>query len=173
MLSRGLTIAEWEVQRAEKLHLLARWRGQIPARGPVEIAELCRTEFDTHTELKVIYRDDTGAGIPAYLLLPRGSTTSRLPAILAAHQCAWACDIGKEQVVGNVPPARIKLTDLSWCDGVLSCLRQMRIRWANDSIPRCANAGKRRLTLGQANTPVAQPPAAPGTAAVAGNACTM
>src|SRR5689334_23132348 len=96
-----MTIADWEAQRQEKLSALAAWCGPIPAHGPLDIAEESRTEFRTHTEIKINYDDETGARIPAYLLVPRSSATKRFAAIVAAHQCAWACDLGKEQVVGK------------------------------------------------------------------------
>jgi dienelactone hydrolase len=47
------------------------------------------------------YDGEPDERIPAYLLLPRVETSSPLPAIYAAHQCAGQCDIGKEQVVGK------------------------------------------------------------------------
>ena len=80
---------------------LQKWGGEIPAGGPLNLEEKERREYRTHTEVKVFYEGDPGEKIPAYLLIPRGIGNERRPAIFAAHQCAWTCDIGKEQVVGK------------------------------------------------------------------------
>ncbi|MGD8240977.1 MAG: prolyl oligopeptidase family serine peptidase [Armatimonadota bacterium] len=73
----------------------------MPARGPLRTREAWRREYRTHTQIKLIYEGEPGETIPAYLLVPRDAPSGPLPAILAAHQCAWQCDVGKEQVVGK------------------------------------------------------------------------
>jgi dienelactone hydrolase len=74
----------------------------MPAPGGDSLPqELARREYDSHTEIKVTYEGEAGERIPAYLLLPRRAPAGRLPAVFAAHQCAYLCDIGKEQVVGH------------------------------------------------------------------------
>ena len=92
---------EFVQQQESLLQQLRKWCGAIPAGGPLNIIEKERREYRTHTEIKLSYDGDPGERIPAYLLIPRGIGAERRPAIFAAHQCAWACDIGKEQVVGN------------------------------------------------------------------------
>jgi dienelactone hydrolase len=83
------------------LDKLKAWYGPIPAGGPLNVAETERREYRTHTEIKIQYDGDPGERIPAYLLIPRGIGDARRPAIFAQHQCACACDVGKEQVVGK------------------------------------------------------------------------
>jgi len=73
----------------------------MPLRGELRVEELSRREYATHTEIKLAYDGEPGERIPAYLLMPRDAPSGRLPAVFAAHQCAWLCDIGKEQVVGH------------------------------------------------------------------------
>jgi len=101
MSPHPLTLSEWKPQREVLLRALSAWCGPIPRRRPPDVIEHARTEFRRYTEVKISYADEVQARIPAYLLVPRYATTERLPAIVAAHQCAWACDIGKEQVVGK------------------------------------------------------------------------
>jgi len=91
----------WEAERKALADRLARWCGAIPKRGDLAAKEVWRREFRTHTELKVTYEGDPGERVPAYLLLPREPLARPAPAVLAAHQCAHQCDIGKEQVVGK------------------------------------------------------------------------
>ena len=92
---------EFVKQQESLLRQLQKWCGAIPVGGPLNIIEKERREYRTHTEIKLSYDGDPGERIPAYLLIPRGIGTERRPAIFAAHQCAWACDIGKEQVAGK------------------------------------------------------------------------
>ncbi len=73
----------------------------MPARGALEVEEYQRREFATHTEIKLSYAGEPGERTPAYLLLPRNAPRAKQPGILAAHQCASACDVGKEQVIGK------------------------------------------------------------------------
>jgi dienelactone hydrolase len=83
------------------LDRLRAWRGALPERGPLNIAEVWRREWATHTEIKLTYAGSPGERIPAYLLLPRHVSDGLLPAVFAAHQCGDQCDLGKEQVVGK------------------------------------------------------------------------
>lgn len=84
---------------SERLHA---WLGPMPATGgELRTQELARREYDSHTEINLTYEGEPGERIPAYLLLPRHAPAGRLPVVFAAHQCAWLCDIGKEQVVGH------------------------------------------------------------------------
>ena len=92
---------EWRDRRNELLDRLREWRGELPARGPLEVAETSRREYHSHTEIALTYAGEPGERIPAYLLLPRDPVAMPTPGILAAHQCACQCDIGKEQVVGK------------------------------------------------------------------------
>lgn len=96
-----MTRREWTKRREDLFSHLKEWCGEIPARGNLEVEEIWRREYGAHTEIKLTYEGDPGERIPAYLLLPRSEANSPLPAILAAHQCACFCDIGKEQVVGK------------------------------------------------------------------------
>ena len=91
----------WPEERAQLFARLQAWCGPIPERGPLNVEETYRREYRTHTEIKLAYDGEPGERIPAYLLLPRTDSPARLPAVFAAHQCAWQCDIGKEQVVGK------------------------------------------------------------------------
>ena len=102
-LQNAVTLDDWHRQRAELLGRLQRFYGAMPARGALEVEEYQRREFVTHTEIKLSYAGEPGERIPAYLLLPRNAPCAKQPGILAAHQCAfaWACDVGKEQVVGK------------------------------------------------------------------------
>ena len=92
---------QWLEKRESLLAQLRERQGQFPDRGPLNVEELYRREYWSHTEIKLLYDGELGERIPAYLLLPRRAPEGRLPAVLAAHQCAWKCDIGKEQVVGK------------------------------------------------------------------------
>ena len=67
----------------------------------VNLLEHAKREYRTHTEIKITYDGELGERIPAYLLIPRTAPLRKFPAIFTAHQCAWACDLGKEQVVGK------------------------------------------------------------------------
>jgi len=92
---------DWTARREELLARLRGWCGAFPERGPLNARETARREYATHTEVQVEYDGEPGERIPAYLLLPRNAPMGCLPAVFAAHQCAWQCDIGKEQVVGK------------------------------------------------------------------------
>ena len=92
---------KWAEHQKSLLQQLRRKYEQLPDRGPLNVEELNRREFQRYTEIKISYDGEPGERIPAYLLLPRNSPEGPLPAVLAAHQCAGACDIGKEQVVGK------------------------------------------------------------------------
>jgi dienelactone hydrolase len=92
---------EWAARRMELVDRLRAWRGELPGRGPLDIAEVWRREWATHTEIKLTYAGSPGERIPAYLLLPRHAPDGPLPAVFAAHQCGDQCDLGKEQVVGK------------------------------------------------------------------------
>jgi len=96
-----LTAAQWQQTRAGLLQNMAEWTGDIPPRGDLDVREVYRREYFTHTEIKLTYQGEPGERIPAYLLIPRERRGARLPAMFAAHQCACQCDIGKEQVVGK------------------------------------------------------------------------
>ncbi len=100
-LQNAVALDDWHRQRAELLGRLQQFYGAIPARGALEVEEYQRREFATHTEIKLSYAGEAGERIPAYLLLPRNAPRAKQPGILAAHQCALACDVGKEQVVGK------------------------------------------------------------------------
>ena len=98
----------WPQERQKLFARLHEWCGTIPDRGPLNVQESYRREYATHTEIKLSYDGQPGERIPAYLLLPRldaarrkQAAGSRFPAVFAAHQCAWQCDVGKEQVVGK------------------------------------------------------------------------
>jgi dienelactone hydrolase len=71
--------------------------------GPLNYEEISRREYSKYTEKKILFDGEPGERIPAYLLIPRVASSECLPAILAAHQCAHMCDVGKEQVVGKCP----------------------------------------------------------------------
>ncbi len=96
-----MDLTEWSQRRDELLDRLQTWCGALPERGPLHPEEVGRREWQTHTEVKLTYEGEPGERIPAYLLLPRHAPEGPLPAVLAAHQCARACDVGKEQVVGK------------------------------------------------------------------------
>ncbi len=96
-----MTLDEWKRVRAELLDKLTAWRGDMPERGELRPREVWRREYATHTEIKLTYEGEPGERIPAYLLVPRTEESSLLPAVLAPHQCACQCDVGKEQVVGK------------------------------------------------------------------------
>ncbi len=89
--------------RAELLGKIQEWCGPFPDRGNLNIEEIAQTEYRTHTEIKLFYDAEPGERVPAYLLLPRPRSEGKLPAVLALHQCAWECDLGKDQVVGRCP----------------------------------------------------------------------
>lgn len=92
---------ELEQRKAALSRTLLGKLGEIPAGGPLDLVEKERREYRTHTEVKISYGGDPGERIPAYLLIPRRTGVERFPAIYAAHQCGFACDLGKEQVVGK------------------------------------------------------------------------
>jgi dienelactone hydrolase len=92
---------EWLARRTGLLDRLRAWRGELPERVPLNVIEIWRREWRTHTEIKVTYDGSPGERIPAYLLLPRDAPAGPLPAVFAAHQCGDQCDLGKEQVVGK------------------------------------------------------------------------
>jgi dienelactone hydrolase len=96
-----MNVEEWSAKREELFGHLRLWRGEMPERGPLNVDEIWRREWSTHTEVKLTYDGEPDERIPAYLLIPRHPPTGRLPAIFAAHQCADQCDLGKEQVVGK------------------------------------------------------------------------
>lgn len=93
--------AIWADTRRELFARLKAWCGQIPVRGQLHVRESYRREYSSHTEVKLTYEGEPGERIPAYLLLPRTGNNRKSPAVFAAHQCAWQCDVGKEQVVGK------------------------------------------------------------------------
>lgn len=97
----AITLEQWQTTQASLLADLAAWTAKIPPRGELDVREVYRREYHDHTEVKLTYVGEPGERIPAYLLIPRERRTAKLPAILAAHQCACQCDIGKEQVVGK------------------------------------------------------------------------
>jgi hypothetical protein len=95
---------EIERKNAQVLENLKKRLEGMPPRGAhVDIDEVWRREFSTHTEIKLTFDGEPGERIPAYLLLPRKPICVPTPAIYAAHQCGCLCDIGKEQVVGKCP----------------------------------------------------------------------
>ncbi|MEW6754657.1 MAG: hypothetical protein AB1505_27285 [Candidatus Latescibacterota bacterium] len=96
-----MTLAEWTEARKALWARLAEWCGALPERGLLQPQEVWRREYASHTEVKLTYQGEPGERIPAYLLIPRTEGQVPLPAVLAAHQCACQCDIGKEQVVGK------------------------------------------------------------------------
>jgi dienelactone hydrolase len=96
-----MTVEEWQALRPDLYAKLATWCGDLPERGELNPREVWRREYSTHTEIKLTYQGEPGERIPAYLLIPRTDASSPLPTVYAAHQCAWQCDIGKEQVVGK------------------------------------------------------------------------
>ena len=95
-----MNLAEWKKHREELFEKLKNWCGEVPQRYDLNMEELWRREYATHTEIKLTYEGEPGERIPAYLLVPR-SGTPPYPAIFAAHQCACQCDVGKEQVIGK------------------------------------------------------------------------
>lgn len=96
-----MTLEEWTTQRGELLNRLKAWCGDLPAHGSLNVEEIWRREWSSHSEIKLTYEGEPGERIPAYLLVPRHAPNEPLPAVFAAHQCAWQCDVGKEQVVGK------------------------------------------------------------------------
>ncbi|MAG63527.1 hypothetical protein CMO84_08405 [Candidatus Woesearchaeota archaeon] len=96
-----MTPEEWTTRRSKLRQRLQAWCGDLPEGGPLNVAEVWRREWSSHTEVKLTYEGEPGEQIPAYLLLPRDAPDRLLPAVLAAHQCAWQCDVGKDQVVGK------------------------------------------------------------------------
>lgn len=101
MPNTDVTLGAWKTHRDSLLRVLGDRLEGMPDRGPLESEEFDRREFHKHTEIRVHYDGEPGERIPAYLLIPRRAGKGRLPAVLAAHQCSWKCDIGKEQVVGK------------------------------------------------------------------------
>ena len=99
-----VTREEVDAERARSLNLLQAFRqvDELPERIPLDVRERERREYESHTEIRLTYRGEPHERIPAYLLLPRVAH-GRLPAVVAAHQCACLCDVGKEQVVGKCP----------------------------------------------------------------------
>lgn len=89
------------MRRGDLLRRLKEWCGELPPRGALDVEEVWRREYSSHTEVKLTYEGEPGERIPAYLLLPRNPLCRPAPGILAAHQCACLCDVGKEQVVGK------------------------------------------------------------------------
>lgn len=96
-----ITLPEWEDERKIILEKLNHTIEPMPERPPLGPQIIWQREYSTHTEWKITYQGELGECIPAYLLIPRDAPNEYLPAVLALHQCAWLCDIGKEQVVGK------------------------------------------------------------------------
>ena len=93
-------------EQGERQRLLTRFRAfrqvdDMPPRGDLRAEDIWRREYSAHTEIKVAYDGEVDERIPAYLLIPRIDKQPPFPAVLAIHQCACQCDIGKEQVVGK------------------------------------------------------------------------
>lgn len=95
-----MTLSELTDRHTSLLRQFEAWLGEMPPRGPLKTEETYRREYSSHTEIKLTYEGEPGERIPAYLLVPRDVALPR-PGVLAVHQCACACDIGKEQVVGK------------------------------------------------------------------------
>jgi len=53
-----------------------------------------------YAEQHITYNGEKGKTIPAYLLIPEVGK-SKLPAVVANHQCNVDCDLGKDAVVGK------------------------------------------------------------------------
>ncbi len=88
-------------EREALMKRLYAWAGEMPERGDLHSKELYRREYNEFSEIKLTYTGEKGEIIPAYLLIPRNPIRKPIPAIYAAHQCGYFCDIGKEQVVGK------------------------------------------------------------------------
>ena len=75
------------------------WPEKEPVRMKIE-SERGRFHNAPYRELSVTYVGERGEVIPAYLLIPTEGKPP-YPAVVANHQCANDCDIGKDAVVGK------------------------------------------------------------------------
>lgn len=76
--------------------------GPLPDKNPlnIEIKSERKRQWGFR-ELCLTYECQPGDLVPAYLLIPENGSGS-FPAVVANHQCAVDCDLGKEAVVGKV-----------------------------------------------------------------------
>lgn len=93
---RIATPEQWEAKRADIRRRVLDIMGPFPAGGAtLAPATLARTDEEGYTRAKVVYNDEAGRPIRAWLLVPKG--TGPFPAILAAHPTETGA---KDAVVG-------------------------------------------------------------------------
>lgn len=95
------TIADWNVRRAHIISAVEEVMGELPGgerRTPLQArVEESIDEF-SHTRKRITFASEPGDRVPAWLLTPRrASDSSKLPALLCAHQ---TIAIGKDEPVG-------------------------------------------------------------------------
>jgi len=92
----------WRQHREDLVQIRSRrYEGMPETGGPLNYEEVYSRDYHKYIEKKILFDGEPGERIPAYLLIPRASSRERFPAVLASHQCACMCDVGKEQVVGK------------------------------------------------------------------------
>lgn len=93
---QGKTREEWTHWRRQLIKELQNVFGPMPPMGePVNARVLSCQDFDEYTQYKVVYETRPGVPVPAYLLIPKGSS-GKNPAVLCVHGHVPG---GKEAVV--------------------------------------------------------------------------
>ncbi len=91
------TTAEWDLRRRRIMDAVGEVMGEVPpARGEVRVEGRGEIRTEGYTRRSLYFSPEPGDRVPAYLLVPHGSSQPR-PAILCLHQTTA---IGKDEPAG-------------------------------------------------------------------------
>src|SRR5688572_2708810 len=83
------SVDDWQHRRRSILEGMQEVMGPLPGnakRCPLEMRVEEDIDCGDYRRQLISYSSEPGGRVPAYLLIPRGSSTAKLPAILALHQ---------------------------------------------------------------------------------------